>query len=650
MSETEPDASLSKSPDVELLGKVVASFKGAARPGQEQMVRTVAETLETESLALIQAGTGTGKSFGYLVPVMNRVTRTAERVLVSTATLALQRQILEKDAPLVNEQLEKPVSIAVLKGWHNYLCLHKLQGGYAQEYSLFSADWLGEETAAKPSSKVGKEIVRVREWAEQTQTGDRDDLTPGVSDQAWRQVSVPANECLGTTCPLRDECFPALARENAAQANVVITNHTILGIHATSENKICGDFSALVVDEAHDLVRIVHSQATLQLHIGAALTRLRWLGRLVSVDIAPLEKSLRGIEQLLEEYPEGLLRSRTDDLQAAMRLLDNEVRLVTQAINSASAETAEKKLAHGALQNVSEFLTVWDRPIETTITWVTRREDEPAVINCVPLDVAMPIAFNLFSEKSVVLTSATLQLGGSFGPIASEVGAYLVTDKPKTVDVGSPFVPEKQGILYVPRHLEAPPRSGLSEAQLAELESLCTASGGGMLGLFSSYRAVQQAAEYLRSKVDFDVLVQGDDQLPNLLQEFRSSTSSCLLGTMSLWQGIDIKGQNCRLVVMDRIPFPVPSDPVVQARSDEATRKGLNPFQVVSLNQAALLMAQGAGRLLRSVDDRGMVAILDSRLATRSYGSFIRRSLPAFWPTADPQVAVSALERLRLEV
>lgn len=171
-----------------------------------------------------------------------------------------------------------------------------------------------------------------------------------------------------------------------------------------------------------------------------------------------------------------------------------------------------------------------------------------------------------------------------------------------------------------------------------------------MLGLFSSYRAVQQAAEYLRSKVDFDILVQGDDQLPNLLQEFRSSTSSCLLGTMSLWQGIDIKGQNCRLVVMDRIPFPVPSDPVVQARSDEAARKGLNPFQVVSLNQAALLMAQGAGRLLRSVDDRGMVAILDSRLATRSYGSFIRRSLPAFWPTADPQVAVSALERLRLEV
>ncbi|MDO5060616.1 MAG: ATP-dependent DNA helicase [Actinomycetaceae bacterium] len=647
MSDAESNADTLDSPELELLGKVVASFQGAARQGQQQMVQTVADTLETDDLTMIQAGTGTGKSFGYLVPVMNRVARTGERVVVSTATLALQRQILEKDAPLVNAQLEKPVSVVALKGWHNYLCLHKLQGGYAEEYSLFSADWIGEETAAKPSSKVGKEIIRVREWAEQTETGDRDDLVPGVSEQAWRQVSVPANECLGTTCPLREECFPALARDNAAQANVVVTNHTILGIHATSENKICGDFSALVVDEAHDLVRIVHSQATLQLHVGAALTRLRWVSRLTGADTVPLEKSLRGLEQLLEEYPEGLLRSRADDLQASMRLIDNDLRSLTQAITAANVEAAEKKLAHGALQTVTEFLSVWDRPVESTITWVTRRDEDPAVLNCVPLDVAKPIAFNLFSERAVVLTSATLQLGGSFAPIASEVGAYLCTDKPKTVDVGSPFAPEKQGILYVPRHLEPPLRSGLSEAQLAELESLCTASGGGMLGLFSSYRAVQQAAEYLRSKVDFNVLVQGDDQLSNLLHDFRTSASSCLLGTMSLWQGIDIKGQNCRLVVMDRIPFPVPSDPVVQARSDEAARKGMNPFQVVSLNQAALLMAQGAGRLLRSVDDRGMVAVLDSRLATRPYGGFIRRSLPAFWPTVDPQVAVAALERLR---
>ncbi|MCS4484241.1 ATP-dependent DNA helicase [Gleimia sp. 6138-11-ORH1] len=646
--ETNPHLKKPATAEIKLLGEVVASFGGSARRGQEQMVQTVSETFATNDFSMIQAGTGTGKSLGYLVPLMNRVSHTDERILVSTATLALQRQILEKDVPLVNAKLEKPVQVAALKGWNNYLCLHRVQGGYAEEYSLFGADWIGGESEGKPTSHTGKEIVRVRQWAAETDTGDRDDLVPGVSEQVWRQVSVVSNECLGTTCPLREECFAVQAREKAAQANVVITNHTILGIHATSENKICGDFSGLVVDEAHDLVRIVHSQATIQLYAGAVVTRLRWVGRLLGLDIVPLEKSLRGLEQLLEAYPEGLLRHRGEDLQAAVRLVDVELRSLSQAVSGANAEQAEKKLAYGALNGILEFLTIWDRPVETTITWITRRDDEPAVLNCVPLDVSGPIAFNLFAERAVVLTSATLQLGGSFGPVASEVGAYLVTDKPKTVDVGTPFAPEKQGILYVPKHLEAPLRSGLSEAQLAELARLCVASGGGMLGLFSSYRAVQQAAEYLREKLAFEVLVQGDDQLSNLLRDFRSSASSCLLGTMSLWQGIDIKGQNCRLVVMDRIPFPVPSDPVVQARTDEAARKGLNPFQVVSLNHAALLMAQGAGRLLRSVDDRGMVAILDSRLATRPYGAYIKRSLPAFWPTFDPQVAVAALERLRI--
>lgn len=629
---------------LDLLDQVVASFGGSVREGQQQMVQTVAETLSNDGLALVQAGTGTGKSLGYLVPVMSRVAQTGERVIVSTATLALQRQILEKDAPQVNAQLDKPVRVAALKGWQNYLCLQKIRGGYAEEYTLFSAE------EAAPSSATGKEVVRVRKWAEQTETGDRDDLVPGVSDQVWRQVSVPSNECLGATCPLRDECFPALAREEAAAAKVVVTNHSVLGIHATSENKMCGDFDALVVDEAHDLMRIVHSQATIRLHPGAAITRLRWAGRLLGVDVGSAEQALRGLEQVLEHYDEGLLRQRGDELVDAIRLLDTELRFLLGAVNQAEADAAEKKLALGAFADAVEFLDAWDRPAETMITWVTRRENDPAVLNCVPLDVSAPIAFNLFGERAVVLTSATLTLGGSFAPLAAEVGVNLVSDQPTMVDVGSPFNPQKQGILYVAKHLPAPLRSGLSEEQLAELLELTVSSGGGMLGLFSSRRAVEQAAQYLRENTDLEISVQGEDQLSNLVNDFRDSASSCLLGTMSLWQGIDVKGLNCRLVVMDRIPFPVPSDPVVQARSDEAARRGHSAFQVVSLNHAALLMAQGAGRLLRSADDRGMVAVLDSRLASKSYGSFIKRSLPAFWATTDHEVAVGALERLAVEV
>lgn len=237
-------------------------------------------------------------------------------------------------------------------------------------------------------------------------------------------------------------------------------------------------------------------------------------------------------------------------------------------------------------------------------------------------------------------------MGGSFGPLASEVGVYRVESELEMVDVGSPFDPAKQGILYVAAELPAPPRSGVSEEQLQTLLRLTEASGGGMLGLFSSKRAAQQAADYLRESTDLPVLLQGEDQLSNLVQEFREDSQTCLVGTMSLWQGIDIKGPNCRLVVMDRIPFPVPSDPVIEARNDEAARKGQNPFQVVSLSHASLLMAQGAGRLLRSVDDQGMVAVLDSRLATKPYGMFIRKSLPQLWPTTSIEVAVGAMKRL----
>lgn len=632
------------SADLELLSQVVSSFNGVPRAGQQKMVETVAAVLDSADLALIQAGTGTGKSFGYLVPVMRRVLETGERVVVSTATLALQRQILEKDAPQVNAFLDKPVKVAALKGWHNYLCVQKTRGGMSAEYTLFNVDEVASTTF------TGREVVRVRQWAEETLTGDRDDLLPGVSDQVWRQVSVPANECLGATCPLRDECFPALAREQAAEANVVVTNHAVLGVHATSENKMCGEFAALVVDEAHDLMRIVHSQATLRLQPAGAISRLRWAGKLLGVDVGDAEQALRGLETLLEDCEEGLIRQRSDNLLDAMRLLDSKLRFVMGAVNQFSGDAAEKKLATGALGEIEEFLDAWDCPAESMITWVTRRGEDPAVLNCVPLDVSGKIAFNLFEQRGVVLTSATLKLGGSFAPVASEVGVPLVNSEPVMVDVGTPFIPSKQGILYTAASISAPPRSGLSDEQLRELLVLTDASGGGLLGLFSSRRAVEQAAAYLREHTSFEILVQGEDQLSNLVRDFRESPQSCLLGTMSLWQGIDVKGLNCRLVVMDRIPFPVPSDPVVQARSDEAARRGQNPFQVISLNHAALLMAQGAGRLLRSVDDRGMVAVLDSRLATRPYGKFIKRTLPTFWETTDHAVAVSALERLSAEI
>lgn len=649
------------------LDEAVRRLRGAPRPGQVEMAARVADALETRTHLLVQAGTGTGKSLGYLVPVMVRAVDAGERAVVSTATLALQRQILTRDAPLAADAVEVVTGsrpgVALLKGWQNYVCRHRLEGGYPDdEGALFSA---GEATTAGRIGEagrrsVGEQVVRLREWAADTTTGDRDDLVPGVSDRAWAQVSVSRAECLGPSCPLREECFPELARAAAAEADVVVTNHAMLGIAAAGNPGVLPEHRVLVVDEAHELVERVRSQSTVSLSAAAVMRVAATARRGASVLVTELESAGRRLQLSLADLPDGRLRDGPPPvLHEALVVLDAAARQVLADVREAAKAGRKGADASGAggvalaRTAVSDLVGAIERMTSDSVrehrdvAWVERPRmgTEPPRLTLAPVDVAASVADSLLGDRAAVLTSATLALGGGFEPMARALGLTLAAGQWDGADVGTPFDYARQGILYTPTHLPRPGR-GISEAVLDEILTLTEASGGGMLGLFSSRRAAEEAAGVLRGATALTVYAQGDDQLPTLVEAFAAEEDSCLVGTLSLWQGVDVPGRACRLVIIDRIPFPRPDDPVAQARSEAVAAGGGNGFMSVSAAHAALLLAQGAGRLIRRSEDRGVVAVLDPRLRTARYGAFLARSMPGLWPTRDRDVVLGALARL----
>lgn len=638
---------------LEALDLVVDAIGGAKRPGQVQMIEEICRSILAEDRVMIQAGTGTGKSLGYLIPSLVYAADEHAKTLISTATLALQRQILTKDAPVAVEAVRQVTgiapSVAVLKGWANYLCLNKVLGGYPQEDgTLFDG---ASAVFDSPTSDLGREVLRLRRWSKKTTTGDRDDLTPGVSDRAWRQVSVQRRECLSKSCPMLEDCFPNAAREQALMADVIVTNHSLVGINAMSAGELFPEVELVVIDEAHDLAERVRHQTSVEFSERQLLRTARVARTHAQANTDALDQAAVDFGLVLGHIEDGLITQRSDELHAAMLTIDAAARDISTQITEAKVDAAGKQLARAAIDELIAGLDAWNRPVDASITWVTRpwREGEigaPLLI-VAPLDVAPPIGTIALGEGAAVLTSATLSLGNSFDAVAQQNGLMVSPIPWRGVDVGTPFSPEKQGILYLPQHLKEPSQSGVAEDALAELVHLAKASGGGVLALFSSWKGVEEGARVLREHTDLRVLVHGESTVSSLVEEFREDRDSCLVGTMSLWQGVDVPGPACRLVVIDRIPFPRPNDPIVQARSRDAEKRGYSGFNMVSRNHAALMMAQASGRLLRSLSDRGVVAVLDKRMVTRGYGGFIRDSMQPLWPTSDREVVYGALERLR---
>ena len=676
-TETTPSIPAADTRIGELLHAAVTAVGGVERPGQVAMAEAVAAAVDHGEHLLVQAGTGTGKSLAYLVPALAH----GDRVVVATATLALQRQLVERDLPrtvdALHPLLRRRPKFAMLKGRGNYLCLHRVHEGAPSDEGegLFDP----AEVLGGPSSKLGQDIVRLRDWADETETGDRDDMSPGVSDRAWAQMSVSSRECLGASrCPYGTECFAEAARERAKLADVVVTNHALLAIDALESVPVLPEHELLIVDEAHELVSRITGIATAELTTGAvhrAVKRAAKLANEKAVDA--LQAAAENYHGLMEIAQPGRVEELPENIGYAVAAIREACRAVITSIGdvrdkSLSDEDAVRKQALASVEAIHDTTDRMLTGSEYDVLWIENNDRYGAgtsSLRVAPLSVSGLLRENLYKERSVVLTSATLKLGGDFNGVGlslglgpegrlpddrtadavpaqqarvkgaglDDVGEPLaeVTPAWRAMDVGSPFDYPRQGILYVARHLPPPGREPDRPAMLDELAELIQAAGGRTLGLFSSMRAAQAAAEALRERIPGEILLQGEDTLGELIRNFSASTESCLFGTLSLWQGVDVPGSACQLVVMDRIPFPRPDDPLMSARQKAVEEHGGNGFMAVAATHAALLMAQGAGRLIRAADDRGVVAVLDSRLATARYGGFFRSSMPDFWYTTD---------------
>lgn len=645
-----------------LLDEAVAATGGQNRAGQRTMAAHVAQALELQRHLLVQAGTGTGKSLGYLVPALARVGESDQPIVVATATLALQAQIVNRDIPRLLQALEpRPESqaqVALLKGRNNYLCLHKLEGGYPED----EPDALFDMPSS--TSRVGEEVVRLREWADRTETGDRDELKPGVSDRAWAQVSVSAAECLGRRCPLVEECFSEMARSRAAEADIVITNHALLAINAFEGMKVLPEHETVIIDEAHELVDRVTGAVSGSLTVAMVRRAARSVKKHSKADSGALEMAAGTLETAFEGLAEGLLKGLDGRLLTAISAVNDAARTALSDTKPDGQDVdAGLQMARSRVSEVHDMSSrILEASGEQDVLWISRQggwengryvaasDTDPATLNIAPLSVGLQLRDGLFADRTVILTSATLTVGDSFDVAAAALGLQGEgAPRWTSIDVGSPFDYRKQGIMYVAGDLK-PPGFGVHEGQLERLRELCEASEGGALGLFSSKRAAERAAEYMREHSDLNILLQGESSLKALVEEFSEDVDSCLFGTMSLWQGVDVPGDSCRLVVMDRIPFPRPDDPIAQARTEAVNRHRGNGFMAVSAHHAAIRMAQGAGRLIRSVSDRGVVAVLDSRVATKRYGGFLMKAMPPMWSTQNKAAVIGALARLSASI
>jgi ATP-dependent DNA helicase DinG len=671
----EADARQAGDDGVDGLDKITAQMSGGEhRPEQQEMCRAVAEAVVTGTHLVVQAGTGTGKSLAYLVPAA----LSGKRVVVATATKALQDQLAEKDLPLVDAGLglPAPLDFAVLKGRSNYVCRQRVaevgSGGIQAELGdqgLGRADEVEQvpvEETEKPPGRAGAppegivdEVRQLVAWSQTSPSGDRADLSFEPSDRAWNMLSVGPRECPGAfNCPSGGSCFAEAARERAATADVVVVNTHLYGAHLASGRAVLPEHDVVVFDEAHQLEEVMTSS------LGVEVTSGRFRALVTAARSLVEERHVETLESLgtLGEQLGALVSERVgtrvlddragpsaDDRELAEVLVRSAdlARRLTDALRRAGSQSSllgdaaedldrgsRKTRAVTAAAHLAEDLHRLVSRTDGEVAWVdgTRRN---ARLRLSPIDVGPALSGLLWGEVTSVLTSATIP-----PRLVERVG--LDGFATEELNVGSPFDYRSHALLYVARHLPDRRSEGAEEALHEELAQLIEAAGGRTLALFTSRRATEAAAVALAGELPYRLLLQGELPKGRLLEEFARDETSCLFATLGFWQGVDIPGRALSLVAIDRLPFPRPDDPLLQARRDRA---GSNAFSLVDLPRAATLLAQGAGRLIRTADDRGVVAVLDPRLATASYRQVLLATLPPMRRSVDPSEVESFLRR-----
>ena len=648
------------------LDAAVAAIGGSPREGQIEMAEAVANALTDRHHLMVQAGTGTGKSLAYIVPALVH----GRKVLVATATLALQRQLVERDLPAVVPALEKvlgrEITYGIYKGVGNYICLQKMNSE--------EPDPDGE--VLLEVSSLGKDAQRLHAWAKSPgATGDRDDA-PEVDRRVWAANSLSGRECVGAdVCAYGHQCFAALAKGRAQSADIVITNHTLLAIEIVDSHPILPERDAVILDEAHEFMDRTTQAVTEELTSArviraAAMARKHMPGKLSDTFTKAADDfhdTMADYGQDVRQNPslQGRLEEIPSSLEAPIRRVKEAAAAIVQSISAdeeaiGSDALAERARVKGAVNEINTTCSKIMRNSDGQVLWY---EPTFQTLHLAPLSVSSVLRANLLTKTPVIATSATLSVGNSMDAMAKSIGFTVGADEDSSsddgdidpsnvamLDVGSPFDFANQGVLYLPKHLPEPGREGVHPDVLEELGELIDAAGGRTLALFSSWRGVEAADAHLRkvlAELPIKIITQKrGDAVGPLVERFAKDETSVLLGTMSLWQGVDVPGNSCVLVTIDRIPFPRPDEPVMSARAAQADAGGGSGFMQISLPRAALLLAQGTGRLIRSVEDRGVVAILDSRIVNKRYGSVLLNSMPPLWRTSEKSVVRESLQRL----
>jgi len=598
------------------------------------MAEAVADAITHQRHLVVQAGTGTGKTLAYLVPAI----LSGKRLVVATATKALQDQLVGKDLPFLAAHLGRPFTYASLKGRANYLCLQRAKeilGGDDEQLVISGVDPLADRA---PRS----ELLRLIEWGTETESGDRADLAFEPSTNAWAALSVSARECPGVTrCAIGEACFAERARADAADADVIVVNSYLYGMHLASDGAVLPEHDVVVFDEAHQLEEVISATAGIELSGGSFTALARAVKAIIADDrlIADLESTAGQLNDALTAHHGRRIRGLDEVLTAAVEVGRGRVDRALAAlrkVTSDAGDTTNRKLRaiRAASALAGELSTVLAVP-ESDVSWVEGPKHAPR-LRIAPIDVA-PTLEPLWVNVTAVLTSATI-------PRTLPIRLGLPSDGHEQLDVGSPFDYGANALLYCAAHLPDPRAAGFDEEMHAELEALILAAGGRTLALFTSWRAMEAAVSALRDRLPFPVLDQTSLPKPALVKAFSDDPSACLFATMGFWQGVDVRGPTLSLVTIDRLPFPRPDEPLLQARRERA-REGA--FALVDLPRAATLLAQGAGRLIRSATDRGVVAVFDPRLATARYRWEVVNALPPMRRTRERAEVSAFLESIR---
>lgn len=669
----------SKSND--LLSQVVAAHgSGEERPQQREMVQIVTDAIQKREHAVVQAGTGVGKSIGYLVPILE----SGKRSVISTATKQLSEQ-LSNDIPFLNDVLHNAghdkVNVVTLKGRANYVCLRKiadLKRLNAQDGTAADKEANDDETSLVPLSSLGlsskveaaraksADVNKVFTFLENIPVrydGDRTN-TPVVSDAAWADVSSTTAECIGKkACPFAEECFSEIARSKANAAQVVITNHALTATELNSEEgmQTFGPREVIVFDEAHELDRYLSeawgTRITPKSIIDAAKACKKALpAHLGSAREAADEIQDQGetLKNLLMTYEEDTMFSHDEhiDISKLLREITLSCAEVSPALLKSDPKDAKVALAFNLVMDLLQSIAIMLRNDHEIVQWIEFGKDEKTALRAAPLRVGPQLIESLErNEATMIVTSATITVGGSFDIPKRNLALDETARNSTLVDVGTPFDYQKQGILYIPEQDTVPAPVGRdrqehTQAVLTDIVDFVKAAGGRTLVLSTTTEGARRMAETLRAQVDTPIISQFDGPAGLISKKFMEDETSTLCATMGMWHGLNIPGKSLICVYIDKIPFANSNDPLLKARMDDVNSRGGNGFMEVYAAQASNMLAQGVGRLIRSMSDRGVVVIADSRLKTKAYGRKLVKDLPEMWQTDDREVALSALKRI----